>query len=93
MLIKPHSIFLLLFLSTSLQADVTATKTVNPSVIESGEWTEVTVSVGGHHVIDISCVPFDVILVIDQSGSMDSSDPDHLRITAAEAFVQIRCLT
>jgi hypothetical protein len=66
-----------------------ATKTINPdpATIVAGDWVDVTITVDGHSLKSPDPVPFDAMLVIDESGSMASNDPNCLRIAAARDFV------
>lgn len=51
------------------------------------EVTEITLEVHGGGYIITEKRPQDTVLVIDSSGSMDTSDPDNLRLEAAKKYV------
>ena len=65
----------------------TAITTVTPDRIAADEWALVTVTVQGYSAHEDVIVPFDAILVIDHSGSMESSDPHNQRLAAALEFI------
>lgn len=64
-----------------------AAKRLSQDSIEPGEWTEINIIVHGYSRRETNCVPFDVVLLIDQSGSMDWNDENNDRLTAAKQFV------
>lgn len=65
----------------------TAEKRLEPSSVESGEWAQVNIIVRGHTTLTTATIPFDAVLVIDQSGSMSDNDSQNKRYEAALAFV------
>lgn len=65
----------------------TAAKRLSQDSIQPGEWTEVNLIVHGYSRRETNCVPFEVVLLIDQSGSMDWNDENNDRLIAAKQFV------
>ena len=53
------------------------------------EITTVTIEVTGAGGTSTTTVPMEIVFAIDSSGSMQTSDPTNLRITAAQAFVDM----
>jgi len=66
-----------------------AEKRLDPTSVESGEWAEVNIIVKGYSTYSSAVVPFDAVLVIDQSNSMAGSDPENKRLDAAKHFVSL----
>src|SRR5512139_2201246 len=63
------------------------TKYRSPDRVEAGQPVTVTIRIEGSSGEVPEPVPFDGVLVIDQSGSMADNDPSNKRIDAAESFV------
>jgi uncharacterized protein YegL len=66
-----------------------AEKRLDPTSVEAGEWAEVNIIVKGYSTYSSAVVPFDAVLVIDQSDSMAGSDPENKRLDAAKHFVSL----
>lgn len=58
-----------------------------PEAVDAGQPVTVTIRVKGSSGEVLQPVPFDGVLLIDQSDSMSTSDPQDKRIDAAESFV------
>lgn len=86
----PHVFFGLVLATLACLANgqgPTAEKRLDSYVIDVGDWTETNIVVHGYSRQEETCMPFDAVLVIDQSGSMEGNDPENKRLTAASRFV------
>ncbi len=64
-----------------------AEKRLAPIEVESGQRAEVNIIVKGYSIPSSTVVPFDMVIVIDQSSSMSGNDPHNKRVLAAQDFV------
>jgi len=74
-------------LAQECNGQIQVTKTFEPETVLAGDPVTVFVHVHGCSGQVVDPVPFDAVLVIDQSDSMDWNDPNDKRIDAAEDFV------
>ena len=75
------------FAQSDCNGQVTVDKIFNPISVLTGDPVTVYVHVHGCTGEIVTPIPFDAVLVIDQSGSMGTNDPNDKRIEAAQDFV------
>lgn len=80
-------IFFAVPVTFSVASNLEVERYINPSSIVAGEWANVEIIVQGFEVLLEEPVPFDGVLIIDQSRSMDGSDPHDKRLAAAKTFL------
>jgi hypothetical protein len=68
---------------------LTADLTYDVDLVQPGDTIKASIVVHGYSEPSLTTVPFDVMLAIDMSGSMEFSDPHDLRLFAAEYFLDL----
>jgi len=60
-----------------------------PKLAQSSNTTRIQLNVTGFGQVQQIALPIDVVIAVDSSGSMKDNDHDNIRLTAAEAFVNM----